>query len=197
MSTSPDPSAVSTAHSFNKILNQYKTASKARSAADMDEATKKIRRLILVDGIPSTVVCLQMLHLQTRFWTSQDRTLRSVQGFGRSYFVCEKSLRRHSLNMLPVVLAKCEKRSGTTPSGSSVPLEHVGDPFHTFYRTLATDRGFKERVSEDMLVRLLDAFVWRNHGKPRVSLCVAFRSTLIGPQTDKRMINSVLLTCRA
>ena len=29
-------------------------------------------------------------------------------------------------------------------------------------RTLATDRGFKERVREDMLVRLLDAFVWRN-----------------------------------
>lgn len=32
-------------------------------------------------------------------------------------------------------------------------------------RTLATDRGFKERVREDMLVRLLDAFVWRNHGE--------------------------------
>ena len=37
--------------------------------------------------------------------------------------------------------------------------------FHIFcYRTLATDKGFKERVREDMLVRLLDAFVWRNHG---------------------------------
>ena len=32
------------------------------------------------------------------------------------------------------------------------------------FRTLATDKGFKERVREDMLVRLLDAFVWRNHG---------------------------------
>lgn len=32
------------------------------------------------------------------------------------------------------------------------------------HRTLATDRGFKERVREDMLVRLLDAFVWRNYG---------------------------------
>lgn len=32
------------------------------------------------------------------------------------------------------------------------------------HRTLATDKGFKERVREDMLVRLLDAFVWRNHG---------------------------------
>ncbi|TFY52153.1 hypothetical protein EVJ58_g10170 [Rhodofomes roseus] len=33
------------------------------------------------------------------------------------------------------------------------------------FRTLATDRGFKERVREDMLVRLLDAFVWRNHDR--------------------------------
>ena len=31
-------------------------------------------------------------------------------------------------------------------------------------RTLATDKGFKERVQEDMLVRLLDAFVWRSNG---------------------------------
>lgn len=34
------------------------------------------------------------------------------------------------------------------------------------FRTLATDRGFKERVREDMLVRLLDAFVWRNQDRP-------------------------------
>ena len=35
----------------------------------------------------------------------------------------------------------------------------------TFHcRTLATDKGFKERVQEDMLVRLLDAFVWRSNG---------------------------------
>jgi len=32
------------------------------------------------------------------------------------------------------------------------------------FRTLATDSVFKERVSEDMLVRCLDAFVWRNTG---------------------------------
>jgi cell cycle arrest protein BUB2 len=34
-------------------------------------------------------------------------------------------------------------------------------------RTLATDRGFKERVREDMLVRLLDAFEWRSQGWAR------------------------------
>lgn len=31
------------------------------------------------------------------------------------------------------------------------------------FRTLATDQGFKERVREEKLVRLLDAFVWKYH----------------------------------
>jgi len=35
-------------------------------------------------------------------------------------------------------------------------------PFQYLYRTLATDSNFKSRVREDMLVRLLDAFVWRS-----------------------------------
>lgn len=47
-------------------------------------------------------------------------------------------------------------------------------------RTLATDRGFKERVREDMLVRLLDAFVWRNHGQ--LNSCILFA----GPYTFYR-----------
>ena len=34
--------------------------------------------------------------------------------------------------------------------------------FSTLHRTLATDNNFKSRVREDMLVRLLDAFVWRS-----------------------------------
>ncbi|EFP89812.1 hypothetical protein PGT21_023153 [Puccinia graminis f. sp. tritici] len=31
------------------------------------------------------------------------------------------------------------------------------------FRTLATDSSFKQRVHEDMLVRLLESFVWRSH----------------------------------
>lgn len=30
------------------------------------------------------------------------------------------------------------------------------------FRTLATDAGFQHVVSEDMLLRLLDAFVWQS-----------------------------------
>lgn len=53
---SPSAAAAATAHSFNKILNQPRISSKYRSAADVEEAIKKLRRLILVDGIPSSVV---------------------------------------------------------------------------------------------------------------------------------------------
>lgn len=49
--------------------------------------------------------------------------------------------------------------------------------FNIEVRTLATDRGFKERVREDMLVRLLDAFVWRNQGE--FSIMLFFRLMLI------------------
>ena len=34
------------------------------------------------------------------------------------------------------------------------------------FRTLATDTDFKGRVREDMLIRLLEAFVWRSQGEP-------------------------------
>lgn len=50
--------AAATSHSFNKILNYTRSSSKPRSAADVEESIKKLRRLILVDGIPSSVVCL-------------------------------------------------------------------------------------------------------------------------------------------
>ena len=54
-------------------------------------------------------------------------------------------------------------RSDVAHSISDPPLILSLFP-QSLFSTLATDRGFKERVREDMLVRLLDAFVWRNHG---------------------------------
>jgi len=51
-------------------------------------------------------------------------------------------LQTNSCDTLAEDLASSKKKSETTHS--------------------ATDRGFKERVREDRLVRLLDAFVWRN-----------------------------------
>ncbi len=63
------------------------------------------------------------------------------------------------------VLASFERRFEMTPSGMSLSGRgRDGMGYYYAHRTLATDHSFKERVREDMLVRLLDAFVWRNQG---------------------------------
>lgn len=46
----------SAAHSFSKLLNQPKTASKSRASGEVDDGIKKLRRMILVEGIPSAIV---------------------------------------------------------------------------------------------------------------------------------------------
>ncbi|KAK1225255.1 CDC16 protein [Marasmius sp. AFHP31] len=48
-----------TAHSFNKILSKPKYPSKSRGSGgetDEDSNIKKLRRLILVEGIPANVI---------------------------------------------------------------------------------------------------------------------------------------------
>lgn len=55
MSSSPNQAATAVAHSFNKILNQHKS-SKSKRTGDVDEGLKKLRRMILVEGIPSKIV---------------------------------------------------------------------------------------------------------------------------------------------
>ncbi|EJC98409.1 rab domain-containing cell division control protein [Fomitiporia mediterranea MF3/22] len=123
------------AKTFNRILNQPKLSGTApRTDKQIEEGIKKLRRLILVDGIPYTIDPT----LRPRIWKillgvnnlSADKYLRYV-GKGPCEF-------------------KEKIRNDT-------------------FRTLATDRGFKERVREDMLVRLLDAFVWRNHERQELA----------------------------
>ncbi|CCM00479.1 uncharacterized protein FIBRA_02513 [Fibroporia radiculosa] len=129
-SSSPSSSASAAAHSFNKILNQFKHSSKLRTALDVEDSIKKLRRLILVDGIPSAADST----LRPRIW----KILLRVQDISADTF------------LEYVARGPCEVREKIR---------------NDTFRTLATDRGFKERVREDMLVRLLDAFVWRNHDR--------------------------------
>ncbi|EMD38299.1 rab domain-containing cell division control protein, partial [Gelatoporia subvermispora B] len=129
-SSSSSDSAAVTARSFNKILNQFKSSSKSRSKSDVEDAIKKLRRLILIEGIPSTVDPT----LRPRIW----KILLRVQNISADTF------------LEYVARGPCEVREKIR---------------NDTFRTLATDRGFKERVREDMLVRLLDAFVWRNHDR--------------------------------
>ncbi|KAJ7647591.1 TBC-domain-containing protein [Roridomyces roridus] len=123
-------SASATAHSFNKILNQPKVSSKSRSSGDIEDGTKKLRRMILVDGIPSAVDPT----LRPRIW----KIFLRVNNCSAETF------------LQYVARGPCEVREKIR---------------NDTFRTLATDRGFKERVREDMLIRLLDAFVWRNHDR--------------------------------
>ncbi|PPQ74490.1 hypothetical protein CVT26_007950 [Gymnopilus dilepis] len=118
------------AHSFNKLLNQPKAVSKSRLNGDVDDAVKKLRRMILVDGIPSAIDPT----LRPRIW---------------------KILLR--VNDLPT-----DTYLDYVSRGPCQVREKIRNDT---FRTLATDKGFKERVREDMLVRLLDAFVWRSHDR--------------------------------
>lgn len=129
MAPPTDSAAAATAHSFNKILDRYKSASKARSATDMEEATKKLRRLILVDGIPSDVVC-QCAHIRydhcLRAQWGLRRTQRYDQGYGK-YSCGSRTYRRSRFwSMSPAGLVRCERRSVTTRFGThSFTLERA------------------------------------------------------------------------
>lgn len=119
MPPTSNSAAATTAHSFTKILNQYKSSSKTRSTTDVEESVKKLRRLILVDGIPSSVV---------RFWFPQflvhteltlpcDRIRPYDHGYGRYFCESTTYLRVCSWSTSPEALVKFERRSGTTHSG--------------------------------------------------------------------------------
>lgn len=83
--------ASSAAHSFHKILNQAKTHAKFRTRADVDDGVKKIRRLILVEGIPAALVRPPPPPLLLLAQCAQNltcppvhiRILRSVHEYGR------------------------------------------------------------------------------------------------------------------
>ncbi|KDQ07049.1 hypothetical protein BOTBODRAFT_227622 [Botryobasidium botryosum FD-172 SS1] len=126
-------------HPFSKILNQPRISSKFRTQLDVDEGVKKLRRLILVEGIPS----------------EDDSTLRPR--------IWKLLLRVNDLNA-DVFLRYVAR--GPCPVRDKIRNDT--------FRTLATDRGFKERVREDMLVRLLDAFVWRSQDRQETQQCLGF-----------------------
>jgi len=123
-----DPKKI--AKAYTKLLNGPKTNP---SKYPPEEAVKKLRRLILLDGIPHVADST----LRPRIW----KILLQVKELS-----AEKYLRYVSMG----------------------PCEFKEKIRNDTFRTLATDRGFKERVREGMLVRLLDAFVWRSEDEGSV-----------------------------
>jgi len=122
-----------TVAAFNKILNGPKLQRSNRTVGDVHDGIKRLRRLILVEGIPSDAD----ITLRPRVW----KILLAVNDVSADEF------------------------AGYVARGACSVREKIRNDT---FRTLATDRGFKERVSEEMLVRLLEAFVWRNHDRQKL-----------------------------
>ncbi|KAG8944910.1 hypothetical protein FRC04_001350 [Tulasnella sp. 424] len=91
------------AHAFNKLLNQPRLSTKFRTQADVEDGLKKLRRLILVEGIPFTVVsalrvvgidvvwCGKLIDFGSDFETEDMETLAWSDGehvFGYVFEVC-------------------------------------------------------------------------------------------------------------
>ncbi|WOO80787.1 Cell division control protein 16 [Vanrija pseudolonga] len=111
-------------------------AGRYRSTSEIADGLKRLRRLILTEGIPDVP---SRPPLRPRIWKL----------------------------MLKVDHLHAEDYLRYVASGpSSVSTKIKNDTF----RTLATDTQFKGRVKEDMLIRLLEAFVWKNHGSERDGL---------------------------
>jgi hypothetical protein len=94
------------------------------------------------------------------------RILPFARGYGRSSCKWIRSMLLRTSVTSAKGPVQCVKRFETIHSGmSALPLSvpcSTLTPFSNLHRTLATDSNFKSRVREDMLVRLLDAFVWRS-----------------------------------
>ena len=61
--SSSSSQAAAIAHSFTKVLNQHKHSSKLRSATEVEDSVKKLRRLILVSVDGSHAVGFQHMLL--------------------------------------------------------------------------------------------------------------------------------------
>ncbi|OCF44101.1 cell cycle arrest protein BUB2 [Kwoniella heveanensis CBS 569] len=113
--------------SLSSLLNPLTLTGRHRSTSDISDGLKRIRRIVLTEGIPEVP---GRPPLRPKIWKLMLKidTLNS-----------EEYLRWVSMG----------------PSSDSHKIKN--DTF----RTLATDTQFKGKVKEDMLIRLLEAFVWK------------------------------------
>ncbi|KAK0557165.1 CDC16 protein [Tilletia horrida] len=107
-------------------------ATHVASEAAHEEALRRIRKLTLTHGIPSD-----------EFLTPAGSTYRSVTW----------------KLLLQVRSVSADSYLGLVRRGKSPAFDKIRNDT---FRTLATDQGFKRRVHEDKLIRLLNAFVWRH-----------------------------------
>jgi hypothetical protein len=99
--------ATRTANSFNKIFNQPKLIGRARSSSEVETVIKSLRLKILVDEIPSTVVCLYRANSVTN---NLLRTRHFALVSGRFSCASMTSLQTLICDMLLAVPARSAKK---------------------------------------------------------------------------------------
>ncbi|ODN77115.1 hypothetical protein L202_05647 [Cryptococcus amylolentus CBS 6039] len=121
------PSSTTLYSLLSNILDNSSKSGRHRASTDIQDGLKRIRRLVLTEGIPEVP---GKPPLRARIW----KLMLKVDTLNT-----EDYLRWVSMG----------------PSSDSHKIKN--DTF----RTLATDTQFKGKVKEDMLIRLLEAFVWK------------------------------------
>jgi hypothetical protein len=147
-----------------------------RSETEYLESMRRLRRLVL-SGVPSDEVStalgapgaaresVKMSRAGCRLpvWLSVSIDAQAHVVLLASQFVTPYGPTRPLLWKL-LLRVSCPAGPYLTLVAKGPSTAHAKIRNDTF-RTLATDQGFKRRVDEGMLVRLLEAFVWRNDGE--------------------------------
>ena len=115
--------ATATAHSFNKLLSQPKAASKSRATGETDDGAKKLRRMILVEGIPSTLVCFNILGVQAYSELGHEHRIQLCGlGYGKYYFELTNYRPKPTLTISLAAHVKCERKYGMIHLGTQSTL---------------------------------------------------------------------------
>lgn len=102
-----------TAHSFNKLLSQPRAASKSRATGETDDGTNKLRRMILVEGIPSVVVSTFIKHYRCSGILSREQRIRlCVLEYGKYFFELTNCQPKPTFTMSRAAHAKYERKYG-------------------------------------------------------------------------------------
>ena len=106
--------SAATAHSFNKLLSQpTKATSKSRATGEIDDGTKKLRRMILVEGIPSAVVRYNIVNVQVYLEFDREQRIQlCVLEYGKYYFELTNCQLKLTFTMSLAAHAKCERKYG-------------------------------------------------------------------------------------
>lgn len=115
--------SAATAHSFNKLLSQPKAASKSRATGETDDGAKKLRRMILVEGIPSTVVRYNIADIQIYLESGREQRIQLyVLEYGKYYSELTNCQPKPTFTISLVAHAKCGRKYEMILLGTQYPL---------------------------------------------------------------------------